>query len=146
MKFRAPIIEKITENMYHGGHVHNSIDGMLRSQNTRMRKMLGNRQLLRQEMVLLRHRMFSALANQVRIDLLISLRDGEKNVSTLMKELGQGQTLVSHNLRKLVTAGFINVRKDGNFRYYSLNKKLSEPLFMLIAAMDGHNGHTKRKK
>src|SRR5688572_10021699 len=111
-----------------------------------MKKKLVSHQLLRQEMVRLRHRMFGALANLVRIDLLISLKEGEKNVSTLMKELGHGQTLVSHNLRKLVAAGFINDRKDGNFRYYSLNDKLSGPLFELISAMDGHNGHKAKKK
>src|SRR6188474_1641681 len=90
-------------------------------------------------------RMFSALANKVRLDILVCLGGGEKNVSTLMKELGLGQTLVSHNLRKLVVVGFINDRKDGNFRYYSLNKEFSEPFFILVGAMDGHRRNKVKK-
>jgi len=119
--------------------VHNSFDGTVRSPKIRMRKKLSSRHRLRKEP-------FSALANQVRLDLLVCLGDGEKNVSTLMKELGLGQTLVSHNLRKLVIVGFINDRKEGNFRYYSLNKEFSEPFFVLITAMNGHHGPKPTKK
>jgi len=75
---------------------------------------------------------FSALANQVRLDIIISLSHGEKNVSELMEELGFTQTLTSHNLKKLVTAGFIRVRKSGNFRYYALNTEFATPFLLAM--------------
>lgn len=75
---------------------------------------------------------FSTLANQVRLDIIISLSHGEKNVSQLMAELGLGQTLISHNLKKLATAGFIRVRKSGNFRYYALNRDFARPFLLAM--------------
>jgi len=93
-----------------------------------------------------RKELFRILANEVRLDILACLGGGEKNVSTIMKELGLGQTLVSHNLRKLVKVGFINARKEGNFRFYSLNKEFSGPFYILITAMDGHLRHKPKKK
>src|SRR5688572_4247948 len=75
---------------------------------------------------------FSTLANQVRLDIIISLSHGEKNVSQLMDELGLGQTLISHNLKKLTTAGFIRVRKSGNFRYYALNRDFARPFLLAM--------------
>ena len=75
----------------------------------------------------IRKALFSALSNQTRIDILFSLSTGEKNVSQLVKELGVGQPLLSHNLRKLASAGFLHVRKDRNFRPAVLKHCYAQP-------------------
>jgi PAS domain S-box-containing protein len=80
----------------------------------------------------IRKALFSALSNQTRIDILMSLSRGEKNVSQLVKELGLNQPLLSHNLRKLSAAGFLHVRKDGNFRFYTMNQAFSGPFLMAL--------------
>lgn len=64
---------------------------------------------------------FSGLSNRVRIDILGLLRQGEKNVTEIAQGLNLGQTHVSHNLRKLTSAKLVRMRREGQFRYYSLN-------------------------
>src|SRR5687768_5756597 len=75
---------------------------------------------------------FSALANQVRLDIIFSLMDGDKNVTQLVTELGLGQTIVSQGLKKLVEVGFVSVRPSGKFRYYTLNQEFAMPFLSAI--------------
>ncbi|HTK05395.1 MAG TPA: metalloregulator ArsR/SmtB family transcription factor [Candidatus Eisenbacteria bacterium] len=82
---------------------------------------------------------FSALANKVRLDLIFSLMDGDKNVSELVEELGLGQALVSNGLKKLMEVGFVSTRPSGKFRYYSLNKEFATP-FLAAIDRDGRQG------
>ncbi|HTK60175.1 MAG TPA: metalloregulator ArsR/SmtB family transcription factor [Candidatus Baltobacteraceae bacterium] len=89
-----------------------------------MKKANGRRQV--------RKALFSMLSNQTRVDILLTLNAGEKNVSQLVKELGIGQPLISHNLRILSRAGFLHVRKDGNFRFYKTNRDLAAPFLVAL--------------
>ncbi|HEY9428899.1 MAG TPA: metalloregulator ArsR/SmtB family transcription factor [Gemmatimonadaceae bacterium] len=63
---------------------------------------------------------FKVLAEPVRLELLHSLRSGERTVSDLVEESGLAQANVSKHLRLLHAAGFITRRKDGLFVYYAL--------------------------
>ena len=47
------------------------------------------------------HVFFSNLANPLRIDIISCLRDGDKNVSELVKELKVEQSKLSHALKSL---------------------------------------------
>ena len=63
---------------------------------------------------------FKVLAEPVRLELLHSLRSGERTVSDLVEESGLAQANVSKHLRLLHSAGFVTRRKDGLFVYYAL--------------------------
>ncbi|HTK05013.1 MAG TPA: metalloregulator ArsR/SmtB family transcription factor [Candidatus Eisenbacteria bacterium] len=76
--------------------------------------------------------LLSTLANKARLNIVFALVDGEKNVTEIMETLGIGQTLVSHNLKRLAGSGFVRVRRQGNFRYYSLNKDFAAPFLQAI--------------
>ena len=76
--------------------------------------------------------LLGALANKVRLNIVFALVEKEKNVTELMETLGIGQTLISHNLKRLAASGFVKVRRQGNFRYYSLNKDFAEPFLQAI--------------
>lgn len=75
---------------------------------------------------------FGALANSLRISIVLLLRTGRKNVSELTAGLGADQSAVSHSLRKLVSSGFVKVEKIGAFRYYSLNTVGAEGLINAV--------------
>lgn len=56
---------------------------------------------------------FRALSDETRLRLLISLKEGEKNVSTLSSGLGIAQASVSKHLSVLRQAGLVDVRHEG---------------------------------
>ena len=63
---------------------------------------------------------FKALAEPARLQILNSLRGGEKTVTQLVDETALGQANVSKHLQLLHTLGFVSRRKDGLFVYYAL--------------------------
>lgn len=78
-------------------------------------------------------RLCAALASQDRLDILLCLKDGSMCVSDLCAKLGREQTAVSHDLQHLEYANFVRVRREGKFRFYSLNKEFAEPFMQAIA-------------
>jgi PAS domain S-box-containing protein len=79
--------------------------------------------------------LFGALANPSRLQLLELLRQGEKNVSELVRNTGLGQSLVSHYLKVLSEAGLVSSRTVGSFRVYTLDQKTAEPLLQQIETL-----------
>jgi len=73
-------------------------------------------------------RLFKALSNEARLDLMMQLEDGEKNVTELVRSLRQKQSSVSHNLHQLIQAGLVKSRHQGAFRYYSLEASVGVPV------------------
>lgn len=65
-------------------------------------------------------RRFAALSEPLRLRLLHSLFDGEKNVNTLVQISGGTQTNVSRHLQTLTEAGILARRKDGLQVFYSI--------------------------
>lgn len=65
----------------------------------------------------------SALANPVRLQLLICLSDGDKNVTELIGNCDLSQSAVSQHLEKLRSAGLVTTKRDGKEIYYQLIDK-----------------------
>lgn len=78
------------------------------------------------------YRFFSNLANPTRLAALESLMDGPMNVTDLAESLGQGQSMVSHNLRPLVECRFVQVERRGKERIYSVNRETMDVLFRVV--------------
>ena len=66
---------------------------------------------------------FKLLGDESKFKIVSELKNGEKCVCVIYKELGLEQTLVSHHLSALKKAGLINGRKAGKWVYYSINKE-----------------------
>lgn len=79
--------------------------------------------------------LFRVLSNEVRLRLVESLAEGEKNVSDLCSVLGQEQTRVSHELRCLLVCGLVEYRREGRQMIYSLNRDTVLPI---LKAADKH--------
>ena len=67
-----------------------------------------------------------ALANEHRLAILYSLKDGERRVSDLAEEIGISLHNVSQHLRVLRQALLVRSRKEGQTVYYSI----ANPKFM----------------
>lgn len=79
-------------------------------------------------------KLFQALANETRMELIDALRDGEKSVSELVEVTGREQNIVSYHLKCLTNCGFAKKEVHGNERIYSLNSTILEDLFGTIEA------------
>jgi ArsR family transcriptional regulator len=79
--------------------------------------------------------LFHALADEIRLDVIDLLVDGERCVCELMGELGLAQSRLSWHLKTLTDAGIIRGRREGRWNYYSLNPEaLDEARAFLDAA------------
>jgi ArsR family transcriptional regulator len=65
--------------------------------------------------------LFHALADLIRIDVVVLLLDGERCVCDLMADLDLAQSRLSWHLKTLSDAGIISGRREGRWNYYSLN-------------------------
>ncbi|MBS3089803.1 helix-turn-helix transcriptional regulator [Candidatus Pacearchaeota archaeon] len=75
---------------------------------------------------------FGTLVSESRLKIINLLRNGKKNVSELIDELGMDQTAVSHDLSRLKQCGFVKVEINGKYRYYKINGATIKPLMELI--------------
>jgi ArsR family transcriptional regulator len=66
-------------------------------------------------------RLFHALADETRLDILEQLADGERCVCELTDALGTGQSRLSFHLKTLKDAGLVTDRRQGRWIYYALD-------------------------
>jgi DNA-binding transcriptional ArsR family regulator len=78
------------------------------------------------------HIFFSQLANRLKNDIIVALREEEMNVTELSKALKVEQSKLSHALASLKCCKVVNVEQKGKERIYSLNKKTIVPILELI--------------
>lgn len=69
-------------------------------------------------------KIFNALSDPVRLEIMEFLRNGEKCVCEITPHVGIPQPLVSRHLKILKDCGLVKQRKDGNRRLYSVTNSL----------------------
>ena len=68
--------------------------------------------------------LFRLLSDRTRLNLLMILADGERNVTNLCEQLKLPQPTVSHHLGLLRMNSVIGNRRDGKQVFYSLDGKV----------------------
>jgi ArsR family transcriptional regulator, arsenate/arsenite/antimonite-responsive transcriptional repressor len=68
-------------------------------------------------------RLFHALSDETRLEILEHLRSGEQCVCDLMESVGAAQSRLSFHLKVLKDARLICDRPEGRWVYYSLNEE-----------------------
>ena len=76
---------------------------------------------------------FQVLADPVRLRIVETLREGEQAVKDLVDKVEIHQSGVSRHLRILHEAGFLNVRPEGQKRFYSLRPEPFQELDLWVA-------------
>jgi ArsR family transcriptional regulator len=66
------------------------------------------------------HPLLRALADPIRLRVLVALGDGERCVCDLTTALGLAQSRLSFHLKALKDAGLISARQQGRWMYYRL--------------------------
>jgi ArsR family transcriptional regulator, arsenate/arsenite/antimonite-responsive transcriptional repressor len=66
-------------------------------------------------------RLFHALSDETRLQILERLRAGERCVCELTDALDAAQSRLSFHLKVLKDAGLVSDRRDGRWMYYTLN-------------------------
>jgi len=80
-------------------------------------------------------KVFNALSDPVRLEILEYLREGEKCVCEIIPQVGLIQPVVSRHLKILKDCGLVKHRKIGNRRLYSV----TEPgIFQITAGVTPH--------
>lgn len=75
---------------------------------------------------------FETIGNKTRLKILEILQVKSMNVTEICEMLKKEQSMVSHNLKKLVECHFLDVEQKGKQRIYSLNKDTILPLMQLV--------------
>ena len=69
--------------------------------------------------------LFRLMSDKTRLSILLLLRDGQKNVTTLCETLNLPQPTVSHHLGLLRTSNLIENRRSGKQVFYGLSSRLN---------------------
>ncbi len=75
---------------------------------------------------------FETISTKVRMEILSLLRHKSMSVSEICKSLGEEQSKISHNLKKLVECHILEAKQKGKQRIYSLNKDTVLPILDLV--------------
>ena len=67
-----------------------------------------------------RAKIFNALSDPIRLEIVEFLRDGEKCVCEITPRLKLAQPVISRHLKMLKDAGLVKSRKKGTWHMYSL--------------------------
>jgi len=88
-------------------------------------------------------KIFKALSDPVRLNILEFLRDGEKCVCEIIPHVKQIQPVVSRHLKILKDTGLVIDRKEGNRRLYSIT---DQQIFKIIDGLTPELINTFAKK
>lgn len=78
-----------------------------------------------------------AIADPVRRDILVMLRDGKKSAGEIAEKFSLSGATVSYHLAKLKGADLITEEKYKNFIYYSLNASVFEEVLVWMYSLGG---------
>ena len=80
------------------------------------------------------------LAVKSRLDILFLLKNRPHCACDLMAHTNMSQSLVSHHLADLTTAGFVKRKREGKYIDYYLTKKGEQSIQALLLMMSGKGG------
>lgn len=80
-------------------------------------------------------RLFHALSDETRLEIVRCLAGGERCVCELTDDLEAAQSRMSFHLKTLREAGLVDDRKDGRWVYYTLNREALEAIEGVLDAL-----------
>jgi len=80
-------------------------------------------------------RVFHALSDETRLEIVRLLSHGERCVCELQQALEAAQSRLSFHLKTLKDAGLVSDRRDGRWVYYALNRDALDLIAEFAAAV-----------
>ena len=65
--------------------------------------------------------LYKVLSDPTRLRILLLLKEGEHNVTTISEQLGMEQSAVSHQLKLLRDSRVVKARREGKTIFYTLD-------------------------
>jgi ArsR family transcriptional regulator len=84
-------------------------------------------------------RWFHALGDEMRLQIIERLGEGEQCVCDLTDMLDTGQSRLSFHLKTLKDAGILMDRREGRWVYYSLNPEVIEEVEKFVSSLKTHS-------
>ena len=79
-------------------------------------------------------KLFLALSDKTRMQLLTLMAGGEVSVGYLAEALAQSQPKISRHLAYLRNMGLVTTRRDGKWIYYGINVEAPQAISRILAA------------
>ncbi len=86
---------------------------------------------------------FKALADPVRREILMMLKDKKMSAGEISKEFDMTGATISYHLSQLKKAGLIFETKYKNFIYYEINVSVFEEIMLWLSNFGGINNEKK---
>jgi ArsR family transcriptional regulator, arsenate/arsenite/antimonite-responsive transcriptional repressor len=80
-------------------------------------------------------RLFHALSDETRLQILERLRSDERCVCELTDALDAAQSRMSFHLKVLKDAGLVSDRREGRWMYYTLNREALDEIADLLQSL-----------
>ncbi|MDO5410979.1 MAG: autorepressor SdpR family transcription factor [Lachnospiraceae bacterium] len=85
---------------------------------------------------------FKALADPVRREILIMLREGQMSAGEIGSRFDMTGATISYHLSQLKKAGLITENRKKNFIYYELNASVFEEVMLWLSQFGGKSDET----
>jgi ArsR family transcriptional regulator len=89
-------------------------------------------------------RLFHALSDNTRLQILERLRSGERCVCELTDALDAAQSRLSFHLKVLKDAGLVSDRREGRWTYYTMDSAALGEMSDLLGSLAGTTGVAER--
>lgn len=88
-------------------------------------------------------KVFKALCDDRRLQVLELLREGEKCACVLLEQLDMGQSALSYHMKILVESGIVDSRQEGKWTHYTISKSGSSTAVALLQKLTTPNTFIK---
>lgn len=79
---------------------------------------------------------FEAMSDPTRRKILMLLSEGEKSATAIADDIDYiGRSAVSNHLRILRSSGLVSERRQGRFRFYSVNETAAEDVVTFVTSV-----------
>jgi len=75
---------------------------------------------------------FMNFSNRLRFNIIMLLKQKPLSVKEIVEKLGEEQSKISHNLRKMETCHVLYAKRKGKQRIYYLNKETVLPMLKMV--------------
>lgn len=90
-------------------------------------------------------RIFKALCDETRLQILDLLRNGSNCACELLENVKIGQSSLSYHMKILVDSGIVESRQDGKWTYYNISKNGSREAINILKEITTINPISKKE-
>jgi ArsR family transcriptional regulator len=91
-------------------------------------------------------KVFKALCDEKRLQILELLRGGEKCACILVEQLDMAQSSLSYHMKILCESGIVDSRQDGKWTHYKISEKGSSFAVELLKTLTTENAAMETNK